>query len=116
MNEESILGRLLTNLNVMLHGLATNAAELPMLAAQTEVLQQLRSEAISINDEQENAKARQHQLTERAEAVYARLREEMIRARHGLRMVYGHRSLKLEEFGFKGKIPAGRPAKAEQAG
>jgi len=112
MNTESILGRLLTNLNVLLHGLTVNAADLPMFAAQTTLLQQLRDEAIAINDQQEIAKAKQHQLTEQAAAMYAHLREEMIRARNGVRTVYGHRSLKLEEFGFKGKFPTGRPAAA----
>jgi len=47
MNEESILGRLLTNLNLLLHGLTINAADLPMLQTQTERLNQLREEAYS---------------------------------------------------------------------
>ena len=101
MSAESVFGRILTSLSVLLAGIAANAAELPHLQAGAQELKELNDRAIAVNLEQEAAKARLHQVTVETNAVLAQIRAGMTKNRNAIRGVYGTQSKKLEEFGMR---------------
>jgi len=100
MSAETVLGRMLTNLNVLISGLAANAADLPHLQSNTQLLTQLRDELVALNDRQEAQKAELHQVSEKLGSVVNRLNGEIQKARNSIKGVYGNRMQKLEEFGI----------------
>ena len=117
MNVDTTLGRILTNLNVLISGLAANAADLVHLQSNTQLLTQLRDELVAMNDQQEADKARLHQASDQLNSLVKRVKSEVQKARNGVKSVYGNRSLKLEEFGVPFRInrPARKPAAAAAA-
>jgi len=109
MSAESIIGRLLIELSVLLAGLINNAADLPHMQVQAQTIQQIRDNLSTLNDRQEAAKASLHQLTEQIKGARTQSRFEMRKARNGVKAVYGDRTQKLEEFG----IPVRSAARAK---
>jgi len=113
MSEETVFGRILTSLSVMVAGLAAHAAELPHLQTGAQRLQQLNDQAVDLNTAQEAAKAQLHDVTEQVYAAFDQIREELNRARNGVRSFYGVRSHKLEEFGVAPRSSRPRKPVAE---
>jgi uncharacterized protein YydD (DUF2326 family) len=96
-----VLGKVLTEIDVIVSGLSANSAQLGHLMERRDTLTALHDELEALNVEQEALKAKAQQVTAQIEAKIQVARTEMRLLRHGIRAVYGEDTQKLEEFGIR---------------